>query len=139
MFLTTHSLFLPVLAQVGLTIVVYVALAVAKSRAIKAGSIDRERAALHDDAWPESVLKINNNIRNQFEVPVLFYVVCFVLVAVNATGALVQVLAWLFVASRVAHVWIHTRSNYIPARRGVFMAGVLILLLLWLLALSRLL
>ncbi len=139
MFLTTHSLFLPVLAQVGLTIVVYIALAVAKARAIKAGPVDRARAALHDDAWPESVLRINNNIRNQFEVPVLFYVVCFVLVAVNATGALVQVLAWLFVASRAAHAWIHTRSNYVPARRRFFMAGVVILVILWVLALTRLL
>ncbi len=138
MFLTTHSLFLPVLVQVGLTIVVYIALGVAKSRAIKAGSVDRARVALHDDAWPESVVKINNNIRNQFEVPVLFYVVCFVLVAVNATGALVQVLAWLFVASRLAHAWIHTRSNAVPARRRAFMAGVVILLVLWSLALSRL-
>ena len=139
MFLTTHSLFLPVLAQVGLTIAVYIALAVAKSRAVTAGTVDRARAALHDDAWPESVLRINNNIRNQFEVPVLFYVVCFVLVAVNATGALVQVLAWLFVASRAVHAWIHTRSNYVPARRRVFMAGVVILVVLWVLALTRLL
>lgn len=139
MFLSAHSLFLPVLAQVGLTIVVYVALGVAKSRAAKAQAVDRERAALHADAWPESVLKINNNLRNQFEVPVLFYVVCFVLVAVGTTGALVQVLAWLFVACRAVHAWIHTRSNYVPARRRVFMAGVVIVLVLWLIALFRLL
>ena len=139
MFLSGHSLFFPVLAQVGLTIVIYVALAVAKKRAAHAHAVDRERAALHADAWPESVLKINNNLRNQFETPVLFYVVCFVLVAVGATGWLVQVLAWLFVASRAVHAWIHTRSNFVPARRRVFMGGVLIVLVLWVIALTRLL
>lgn len=139
MFQTAHSLYLAVLAQVGLTFAVYIALVVAKSRAARAGQVDRERAALHHDAWPESVLKINNNIRNQFEVPVLFYVVCFVLAAVNATGTLVQVLAWLFVASRGAHAWVHTRSNYVPARRRLFMAGVLVVMILWALALWRVL
>jgi hypothetical protein len=139
MFPGAHSLFLPVLAQVGLTFVIYVALAVAKKRAARAHAVDRERAALHADAWPESVLKINNNLRNQFETPVLFYVVCFVLVAVGATGWLVQALAWLFVASRAIHAWIHTRSNIVPARRRVFMAGVLIVMLLWVIALLRVL
>ena len=55
--------------QILLTITVYVALVVAKSRAIQAGQVDLARRALHADAWPESVQKINNNIRNQFEVP----------------------------------------------------------------------
>lgn len=130
-------LYLAILSQVLLTLVVFVALAVAKARAFKNGQVDRARAALHADAWPESVIKINNNIRNQFEIPVLFYVVCFVLVAVNATGYLVQVLAWLFVATRVLHAWVHTRSNYVPVRRNAYMAGVAILVALWVIALVR--
>ena len=117
-------LLLPVLVQVLLTIFLYVALAVAKSRAVKAGLVDLERRALHDDAWPESVMKINNNIRNQFEVPVLFYVIA---------------LAWLFVASRVVHAWIHTHSNYVPARRRVFTVGVVVVLAMAAVALRHLL
>ena len=121
-------IFLPVLAQVLLTIVVYFGLAAAKARALKEGSVDLERRALRDDAWPEDVQKINNNIRNQFEVPVLFYVLVVVLYQLNATGVLPQGLAWLFVASRVVHAWIHTGSNYVPARRAVFTFGVFVVL-----------
>ena len=69
MAIRNELILLPLLAQVLLTILVYVALAVAKSRAVKRGQVDPERRALHADAWPESVQKINNNIRNQFEVP----------------------------------------------------------------------
>jgi hypothetical protein len=135
----THALiYIAILTQIFLTMVVYIALAVAKSRAAKRGEVDRQRAALYADAWPDSVQKINNNIRNQFEVPVLFYVLCFVLIGIGAAGTLVAALAWLFVATRIAHAWIHMRSNYVPARRAVFMAGVAIVLCLLLIALWQL-
>ncbi|HEX5789341.1 MAG TPA: MAPEG family protein [Woeseiaceae bacterium] len=133
------GLYLAMLAQVLLTMVVYVALARAKGRALRAGQVDRARARLHDDAWPDDVIQINNNIDNQFQVPVLFYVVCFILAATNATGLLVLALAWLFVATRVAHAWIHTHSNYVPLRRNVFMAGCVIVVALWVLAVVRVL
>lgn len=121
--MSNNLILLPALAQVLLTMVLYAALAVAKARAAKDGLVDVERRALHDDAWPESVMKINNNIRNQFEVPVLFYVLTIMLWQLKETGALAQSLAWLFVASRLLHAYIHTGSNYVPARRKVFMFG----------------
>jgi hypothetical protein len=73
-------------------------------------------------------MKISNNIRNQFEVPVLFYVLTIVLWQLKETGAVAQSLAWLFVASRIAHACIHTGSNHIPIRRRVFMFGCVIVL-----------
>jgi hypothetical protein len=127
-------IFLPVLGQVFLTLVLYIALAVAKTRAIKSGQVDLDRRALHGDAWPESVLKINNNIRSQFEVPVLFYVVSIVLWLLGAAGLFAQSLAWLFLTSRVAHAYIHTGSNYIPTRLAVFKFGCLVVLLMLALA-----
>jgi hypothetical protein len=119
-----HALLLPILAQILLTIAMYLKLAIAKSRALREGKVDLERRALHDDAWPDAVLRINNNIRNQFEVPMLFYVLTLVLWELRAGGTLALALAWAFVISRVLHAWIHTGSNYVPLRRRVFMAGV---------------
>jgi hypothetical protein len=124
----SNMILLPALAQVLLTIVVYGALVVAKAKAVKGGLVDADRRALHDDAWPESVVKINNNIRNQFEIPVLFYVLTILLWQLNKTGVLVQLLAWLFVTSRFVHAYIHTGSNYVPARRKVFMFGCVVVL-----------
>lgn len=123
-----NMILLPALLQVLLTIAIYGALAVAKTRAVKRGLVDMSRRALHDDAWPESVMKINNNIRNQFEVPVLFYVLTIMLWQLNQTGVLAQSLAWLFVASRIVHACIHTGSNFVPARRRVFMFGCVVVL-----------
>jgi hypothetical protein len=91
------------------------------------------RRGLHEDAWPESVLQVNNHIRNQFELPVLFYVTSFILWALEAVGIVALVLAWLFVVSRIAHTWIHLGSNYIPNRRRLFTVGWWILMAMMLL------
>lgn len=125
-----NLIFFPVLAQIVLTSAIFVALAVAKSKAIASGEVNEDRRALYGDAWPEYVIQINNNLRNQFELPVLFYVLCFMLWALDVTTTAIHVLAWLFVGSRVVHAFIHTGSNFVPLRRNVFMFGFLIVVVM---------
>ena len=116
-------IFLPILVQVLLTLATYVLLIKAKIRAMKAGEVDMARRALFDDAWPESVMKINNNIRNQFEVPVLLYVLAFALWALEAVAWPALAAAWLFAISRIVHAWVHIGTNYVPNRRRAFTIG----------------
>ena len=133
-----NAIFWPVLVQVLMTLLIYVRLIKVKIRELRAGKVDMERRGLHEDAWPDSVLLINNNIRNQFELPVLFYVVCLTLWALEGVGVLALVAAWLFVASRIAHTWVHLTSNYIRNRRRLFTVGWWVLLFMILLALWQL-
>ena len=121
--MTRNLIFIPALFQVLLTLAAYVLLIREKVRAMRAGEVDMARRALHDDAWPESVMKINNNIRNQFEVPVLFYVMSFALWALDAVHWPALAVATLFVLSRIVHTWVHVGSNYVPTRRKVFTIG----------------
>jgi len=137
--MNSNLFLLPVLLSIALTMWLYIALAIAKRRAVAAGEVDESRRALHDDAWPDSVLQINNCIRNQFTVPVLFYVLSLMLWQLGETGPLAQALAWGFVASRYVHAWIHTGSNYVPHRRRVFMLGSLLVIAMTALAAVRLL
>ncbi len=125
-----NYIFLPVLVQIGLVFWLYIYLAIAKSRAMKAGLVDEQRRALHNDAWPDSVLQVNNCIRNQFEVPVLFYVLVIILLVTHRINIAMHVLAWVFVLSRIFHAYIHVGSNYVPNRRRVFMFGCLILIIM---------
>ena len=129
-----NQIFGPILVQVLLTLVLYILLQVSKKRAIKLGQVDLARRALHDDAWPESVMKINNNIRNQFELPVLFYAVSFALWALDAVGLIALVAAWSFAASRIVHSWIHIVPNYVPVRRSAFTFGWVMVIVLAVLA-----
>lgn len=130
-----NTIFLPVLMQVFLTILVYIGITQAKNRAIGEKNVDENRRALHKDAWPEYVLKFTNNLSNQFEAPVLFYVLCFVIWATESVGAVSITFAWLFSASRYVHAYVHTGSNYVPLRKRLFMFGVITLLGLFICAL----
>jgi hypothetical protein len=126
--MSSSYIFWPVLAQVFLTLAMFILLGARKAKAVKAGKVNRQQAALDSRAWPEDVVKVSNNIANQFEVPVLFYVLCFVLYSVQAVGTTAVVLAWFFVVSRYAHAYVHVYSNYVPVRMRLFMVGCLVLL-----------
>jgi hypothetical protein len=128
--MTRDWIFVPVIIQVLLTLAIYVRLIKVKILELRAGRVNRDRLPLHEDAWPESVLQINNNIRNQFELPVLFYVLCVVLWLVDAVNPLALAAATAFALSRVAHAMIHLGSNYVPSRRRAFTVGWWVLALM---------
>jgi hypothetical protein len=99
-----------------------------KAKAIHAGKVDRKQAALDNRVWPDDVVKVSNNIANQFEAPVLFYILCLVIYSIDAAGTVAIVLAWLFALSRCAHAYVHVGSNYVPMRLRLFLVGCLVLL-----------
>ena len=126
--MNSNEIFLPVLVQILITITGFMQLGVRKTRAVISGEVDMEKTALDNDAWPDYVLMVSNNIRNQFQVPVLFYVLCFVLYSIDAVSTTVLYLAWAFVISRAIHAYIHMSSNFVPARFSVFTIGVIIVI-----------
>lgn len=136
--MTRDWIFVPVIVQVLMTLLIYVRLIKVKIREIRAGRVDKTRSALHEEAWGDAVLQINNNIRNQFELPVLFYVMAAVLWAMDSVNGLAIAAAFLFVLSRIAHALIHLGSNYVPNRRRTFTVGWWVLMFMALLVLWEL-
>jgi len=136
--MTRDWIFVPVIVQVLMTLLIYVRLIKVKIREIRAGRVDKTRSALHEEAWGDAVLQINNNIRNQFELPVLFYVMSAVLWAMDSVNGLAIAAAFLFVLSRIAHALIHLGSNYVPNRRRTFTVGWWVLMFMALLVLWEL-
>ena len=125
----------PVLSQIFLTLTIFILLGVWKFRAVKAGEVNRQQSALNNRVWPQDVVKISNNIANQFEIPVLFYVLCLVLYSNNNVDIVAIVLAWMFVLSRFAHAYVHLGSNYVQVRFRLFLVMIVMLMLVaWKLA-----
>ncbi len=116
-------IFVPVIIQVFLTLFVYLRLLQVKKRAAAAGLVDRTRVALRDDAWPDYVVQVNNNIRNQFELPVLFYVLATLLWVMDSVHGVAVAAAAAFVLSRIVHAGIHLSINAVPPRRHTFTVG----------------
>lgn len=121
-------IFWPVLVLILMTLLIFVRLLRVKIREIRAGRVDKERRMLHEDAWPDTVLQVNNNIRNQFQLPVLFYVLCFALWALEAVGIVALVAAWLFVATRLWHAYVHLGKNVMRDRKWSFTIGWMIVM-----------
>lgn len=110
----------PLVAQVILVILLFIRLGQLKERARAAGVVDFELTALDNDAWPDDVRQVANNIRNQFQVPVLFFVLVLALHARSSVDIYALVFAWIFVATRVMHSLIHIGSNFVPSRTRAF-------------------
>jgi hypothetical protein len=134
MAVNANLIYWPLLAQVVLTIAMYILLGIRKAKAIKTGRVNRKLTALDNRAWPEEVLKVSNNIANQFESPILFYVLCLLFHSINMIGNGVLLLAWAYALSRYAHAFVHVGANYVPLRLRLFLFGQFMLLSLVLVA-----
>lgn len=125
------NIYWPLLAQLLLPFLVLFLNAKRKAADVKSGNFDREKAAMDNEAWSKPVVLTSKNLANQFQFPVLFYVLCLILAQIGAVSTAVFIVACLFVASRYIHAYVHTTSNYIPIRMNVFIAGVVLLLVLF--------
>ncbi|MCO5065597.1 MAG: MAPEG family protein [Rhizobiaceae bacterium] len=124
------AIFWPVIAQAALTFIVYALLGLRRRRAIATGEVKAGQFKLRG-VDPESTAAVSNNLMNQFEVPVLFYVVCICLYVTVGVNLVVLVLAWLFVLSRYLHAWIHLTGNNVIHRFNAFGFGLMVLVVMW--------
>ncbi len=76
--------------------------------------------------------QVSNAFANQFELPVLFYVLTGLALATAKADALFVGLAWLFVATRIVHAGIYATTNMVIRRFQAFLAGALVLMAMWL-------
>lgn len=125
------SLVYPVLAQVLLTLLLFLKLGQARVAAVRSRQVRVADIALSADAYPENARKLSNNVGNQFQTPVLFYVLGGVATYVGATGFPMTLLAWAYVATRVAHSAIHVSYNRVQHRFLVFLLGLVVLVLMF--------
>ncbi|MFP7721481.1 MAPEG family protein [Lysobacter sp. A3-1-A15] len=130
--MTDTSIFLPALAMAALTFVVWWRMYFMRVGQMKRDRIHPQRVAT--SAQSASLLtdsRAADNFRNLFELPVLFYMAVVVAAVAGHADAVVHVLAWLFVALRVAHSAIHCTYNKVMHRFAAYLLGGLVLWFLW--------
>jgi hypothetical protein len=120
----------PVLAQIILTFVLLAALGRARRKALLTQSVRYTDIALDSSRWPDEARKVANCYANQFELPVIFYVLCLIALMTGKADFLMVVLAWIFVASRIVHALIHTGLNIVPQRGAALAVGMLVLMIM---------
>lgn len=113
----------PMLAMMGLTAAVWLFMYVRRLGYMLAHGIDAQRVSSPQkmaELIPEAVERPANNLRNLFELPVLFYALCLVLMQQGWATALDVQLAWAFVGLRALHSLVHCTFNNVNARFGFY-------------------
>jgi hypothetical protein len=136
--MSVQMILLPLFVQVVLTVALGMLLAVRRRRALAAGTRWQD-IALREPNWPNDSIAANNAFTNQFEMPVLFYVLTILALITKQADFLFVVMAWIFVAMRVLQAGVFVTSNHVPTRGIFFGIGVIVLILMWLIYMVRIL
>ncbi|HEY0849871.1 MAG TPA: MAPEG family protein [Bradyrhizobium sp.] len=129
--MTVLQVLLPVFVQVGLTLSLLLWMVGARRSALVSGQTKIRDIALGQQNWPQRATQIGNCYRNQFELPVLFYVLIAIALPLRRTDLVIVMLSWIFVVTRFVHAGIFVSSNDLGRRSLAWLGGVLVLLAMW--------
>ena len=134
-----QALLMPLLAMVGLTLLVWLRLYMVRIPEMRRSRIHPQRLAGSADKHLLKDTRASDNFINLFEVPVLFYVLVLGTLAVGLADSGFVLLAWLFVGLRALHSLIQCSYNRVMHRFAAYSLATLVLFvylarLAWLLA-----
>ena len=129
--MSIQSILLPLFVEVVLTFVLGFWSASVRLAAVRRGDVRPRDVALREPNWPKRETQIANAYHNQLELPVLFYALTVLAIITRHADFLFVVLAWLFVLLRLAHAYIHVTSNHMGQRFAAFVAGAVVLAVMW--------
>jgi hypothetical protein len=109
--MSIQMVLLPVFAMVGLTFFLLLWMASARGQAFKARETGYKDIALGEANWPTRATQIGNCFSNQFEIPVLFYVLIALALPLRHADLFIVLMSWVFVVTRFVHAGIFVTSN----------------------------
>jgi hypothetical protein len=121
----------PVLALISLTLALNIRMGWMRVSAVRRGEVKIRDIALGERNWPPRIQQTANAFHNQFELPVLFYLLTVLSMMTHKADFLFIGLSWLFVVLRMVHANIMINSNHVPTRMRVHMAALLVLIVMW--------
>lgn len=123
----------PFLAMMLLTLIVWVVMYVRRIGYLVAQRVDPQQLTTPEKSVgiiPEAINYPAYNLRNLFELPVLFYALCLYLYVTSSVDLAYVVAAWTFVAFRALHSLVHCTSNTVMHRFRLYMLAALALWLI---------
>ena len=130
--MTVQMILLPLFVEVLLTFVLWTWMAVLRTRDLGPGGVRPEEIALREPRWSKRTTQVAYSFSNQFELPVLFYVLTILAFVTHKAGVAFVILAWIFVIFRLLHAYVHTTSNVVRVRGALYGIAAFALLINWL-------
>ena len=122
------AIFGPFFATILLTFVVWVYMYVRRIRFLTSKAVDPKDMAVPGALAaisPPAVSNPSDNLKNLFEIPVLFYALALYLFTTNQVDAAYVVAGWTFVAFRVLHSAVHCTINNVMLRFYLYLFSTL--------------
>ena len=126
------AVLLPLFVEVILTFALLLVLAPLRNKDLNSGLATQNNISLREPNWSRRSLQVSYAFSNQFELPVLFYVLTILAYVTHHAGVAFVVLAWIFVIFRLAHAYVHVTSNIVRLRGALYGVAMLALLVNWL-------
>ena len=117
--MTPHAIFGPFFATMLLTLVVWVYMYVRRIHFITGSKLNPQDLAVPGELArrsPPAVSNPSDNLKNLFEMPVLFYALTLYLSATGQVDAGYVYAGWIFVAFRALHSAVHCTFNIVLLR-----------------------
>jgi hypothetical protein len=122
---------LPLFVEVTLTFALLFWLGPLRARDFRSGLVREEDIALRQPNWSKPALQVQYSFSNQFELPVLFYVLTILAYVTRHAGTLFVVLAWVFVIFRLFQAYVHVTNNKVRLRGIFYGISALALAIMW--------
>jgi hypothetical protein len=129
--MTIQEVLLPLFLEVILTFALLFWLAPLRTWDFSSGVARPENVALREPNWSQRSLQVAYSYGNQFELPVLFYVLTILAWMTRRADVVFVVLAWIFVIFRYLQAYVHVTSNQIRLRGAFFGVSALVLAIMW--------
>jgi hypothetical protein len=122
---------LPVFVLVGLTFALLLWTFGARRQTLVSRETRVRDIVLGQPNWPARVTQIGNCYMNQFELPLLLYLLIALALPLRHADLFMVLMSWVFVVTRFAHAGVFVTSNDLNRRSLAWLAGALVLLAMW--------
>jgi hypothetical protein len=129
--MSVQMVLLPVFIQVGLTFALLLWMGGARRQTLVSRETRISDIALGQPNWPARVTQIGNCYANQFELPLLFYLLIALALPLRHADLFIVLMSWVFVVTRFVHAGIFVTSNDLRHRSLAWFAGALVLFAMW--------
>jgi hypothetical protein len=129
--MSVQMVLLPVFVLVGLTLALLLGMFGTRASAVTGRKVDLKDIASGRPNWPTRAAQFGDCYANQFEIPVLFYVLIALALPLRHADLFIVLMSWVFVVCRFAHAGIFVTSNNVRQRSLAWFAGVLVLFAMW--------
>jgi hypothetical protein len=126
--MSQRSIFAPFFAMIFLTLVVWVYMYIRRISYIENQKIRPQDFAVSTasiQSWPPKVTNPSDNLKNLFEIPVIFYALVLYLFMTKQVDTIYVYAAWIFVIFRALHSAVHCTFNRIMLRFYLYLIATI--------------